>query len=46
MLAEEITETDSAVEAGRLVMELRPWFGSALLMEVKNIHSRISKTNA
>ena len=43
--ARELTETDPAVEAGRLVMELRPWYGSAALMEVNNIHSRISKAN-
>ena len=43
--ARELTATDPAVQAGRLEMELRPWYGSAALMEVNNIHSRISKIN-
>lgn len=43
--ARKLTQTDPAVEAGRLEMELRPWYGSAALMEVNNIHSRISRTN-
>lgn len=43
--ARELTETDPAIEAGRLEMELHSWYGSAALMEVNNIHSRISKTN-
>jgi uncharacterized protein YciI len=43
--ARELTETDPAIEAGRLEMELRPWYGSAALMEVNNIHSKISQTN-
>lgn len=43
--ARELTETDPAIEAGRLEMELRPWYGSAALMQVNEIHSKISKTN-
>ena len=43
--ARDLTATDPAVEAGRLVMELRPWYGSAALTKVNDIHSRISKTN-
>jgi uncharacterized protein YciI len=43
--ARELTETDPAIKAGWLAMELRPWYGSAALMEVNNIHSRISQTN-
>ena len=43
--ARELTETDPAIEAGRLEMELRPWYGSAALMQMNEIHSKISKTN-
>lgn len=43
--ARELTSTDPAVQAGRLEMELHPWYGSAALMNVNEIHSRISRTN-
>lgn len=43
--ARQLTATDPAVKAGRLEMELRPWYGSAALMEINNIHSKISKIN-
>ena len=43
--ARELTETDPAIQAGRLAMELRPWYGSAALMRVNRIHGTISKTN-
>jgi len=41
--AKELTETDPAVKAGRLVMELHPWYSSAALMEVNGIHKKIQK---
>lgn len=41
--ARELTETDPAIQAGRLDMELHPWYGSAGLKKVNEIHSRISK---
>lgn len=41
--AEELTKTDPAVQAGSLVMELHPWYGSAAVMEVNRIHKQISK---
>jgi uncharacterized protein YciI len=41
--AREWTETDPAVQAGSLVMELHPWYGSAALMKVNDIHERIAK---
>lgn len=41
--ARELTETDPAVQAGRLEMELHPWYGSAALLKVNEIHSRISR---
>jgi len=41
--ARELTATDPAVQAGRLEMELHPWYGSAALMRVNDIHRQISK---
>lgn len=41
--AKEFTQTDPAVKAGSLIMELHPWYGSAALMELPNIHPRIQK---
>ena len=43
--AKEWTSTDPAVQAGRLEMELHPWFGSAALMEVNSLHKRLQKTD-
>lgn len=43
--ARELTETDPAIQAGSLEMELRPWYGSAALMQVNEIHRKISKQN-
>lgn len=41
--AEKLTATDPAINTGRLVMELHPWYGSAALLEVNNLHNKISK---
>lgn len=41
--ARALVETDPAIKAGSLVMELIPWYGSAALMEVGEIHKRIAK---
>ncbi|MBL8008351.1 MAG: hypothetical protein JNJ56_12540 [Ignavibacteria bacterium] len=41
--ARELTATDPAIKAGVLVMELHPWYGSAALMEVNDIHIKVQK---
>ena len=41
--AEALTKTDPAIQAGQLVMELHPWYGTAALMTVNDVHSRIEK---
>ena len=41
--AKALVDTDPAIKAGSLVMELIPWYGSAALMEVGEIHKRIAK---
>jgi uncharacterized protein YciI len=41
--ARALTSTDPAIKAGRLSMELHPWYGSAALMEVNDLHNRIQK---
>ena len=37
--AKKLSESDPAIKAGRLVMELKPWYGSAALLAVNDIHS-------
>jgi hypothetical protein len=39
----EEAATDPAIKARRLAMELRPWYGSAALMELNTLHERIHK---
>ncbi len=41
--ARELTATDPAIQEGRLIMELHPWYGSAAVMEIGEIHEKISK---
>lgn len=43
--ARALTASDPAIQAGRLVMELHPWYGSAALMEVNALHARIADKN-
>lgn len=41
--AKELTETDPAIKAGSLIMELHPWYGSAALMQVNDLHNKVQK---
>ncbi|MCB9259912.1 MAG: hypothetical protein H6612_11240 [Ignavibacteriales bacterium] len=41
--AKALTATDPAIQAGRLEMELHPWYGSAALMEVTQISKTLAK---
>ncbi len=41
--AKKLTETDPAIKAGTLEMELHPWYGSAALQETFRIHKSIVK---
>lgn len=41
--AEALTNTDPAIKAGTLSMELRPWYGSAALMKVNELHKQVAK---
>jgi uncharacterized protein len=40
--AEALTNTDPAIKAGSLVMELKEWYGSAALMAAGAIHKKIA----
>ncbi len=41
--AEALTNTDPAIKAGSLVLELKEWYGSAALMAINEIHPMIAK---
>jgi uncharacterized protein YciI len=41
--AEKLTETDPAVKAGVLSMELHPWYGPAILPEAIRLNSKLKK---
>ena len=43
--AEALTNTDPAIKAGRLQMELRPWYGPAALMKVGELSKKVAKTS-
>jgi uncharacterized protein YciI len=42
--AQKLTETDPAIQAGSLVMELHPWYGTATLLVLKNYYDKVAKT--
>jgi uncharacterized protein len=41
--AKKLTESDPAVKAGALIMELHPWYGSAGLVEAYELHKKVQK---
>ena len=41
--AQKLTETDPLIQSGGLVMELHPWYGSAALIMVNEIHKKVTK---
>ena len=41
--ASELTNTDPAIIAGVLKMELKEWYGSAAVMMIPEIHSKLQK---
>ena len=41
--ARKLTETDPAVQRGALQFALRPWYGSAALMDVSRVHKTLEK---
>lgn len=41
--ARRLTETDPAIQAGRLEMELHPWYGSAGLVQINELHKQLAK---
>lgn len=42
--AQALTESDPAIQAGSLVMELKEWYGSAAVTGINEIHTKLSKT--
>ncbi len=41
--AEKIALSDPAIQAGSLTLELHPWYGSAALMKVNEMHVKVAK---
>lgn len=43
--AKKLTESDPAIQAETLTMELKEWYGSAALVLINDLHKKISKIN-
>ncbi|RMH63592.1 MAG: hypothetical protein D6677_06770 [Calditrichaeota bacterium] len=41
--AKKLTESDPMIQSGHLIMELKPWYGSAAIMEVGALHKTLQK---
>ena len=41
--AKQLTNSDPAVKAGELIMELHPWYGSAALVQTAEMHKKVQK---
>lgn len=42
--AAALTAADPAVQAGRLAMKLQPWYGSAALVLLPQLHEKVART--
>ncbi len=42
--AKALVQSDPAIQSGRLVMELYPWYGTAFLPELQELTKKIAKT--
>ena len=42
--AKKLTETDPLIKSGGLIMELHPFYGSAAIQKMEEIHQKIQKT--
>jgi uncharacterized protein YciI len=43
--AQALTASDPAIQAGRLAMELHPWYGTAVLPVIVPLHNRLKRTS-
>lgn len=43
--AEKLTQSDPAIQYGSLTMDLKPWYGSAALKRVNELHAKIARIN-
>ena len=41
--ARALTQSDPAIQSGSLVMELHPWYGSAALVKLMDVHKSIAR---
>ncbi|AFK03614.1 YCII-related protein [Emticicia oligotrophica DSM 17448] len=41
--AQKLCETDPAIKAGSLMMELHPWYGSAAMLKIPELHRKIAQ---
>ena len=39
-------QAGAAIQAGSLVMELHPWYGSAAVMMINEVHAKLQKPAA
>ena len=42
--AKKLIQSDAAIQSGRLIMELYPWYGTAALEELNALSKKIAKT--
>lgn len=43
--AKQLTKTDPAIQEGRLIMELHPWYGSAAVIAIPKLHKKLEKVD-